>query len=124
MKRYDNVVVSPELVMRTLIEYSDQFWLEEELESAMIIACSPRQNSYLEKVGLPTVLSNCDLIYPALSGNEVGGVRQKTILSKQTTIMLGRFNQMACLVLFKDFDTSFRNDSDRYRTQRYLISRT
>lgn len=125
MKRYHNVVVSPELVMRTLIEYSDQFWLEEELESAIVMACSLRQNRYLEKVGLSAVLSNCDLVYPALSGSQAGGggVRQKTILSKKTAVMLGRFHQMACLVLFKDFDTSFRNDSERYRTLRSLFSR-
>ncbi|KAL0668500.1 hypothetical protein Bca4012_031204 [Brassica carinata] len=58
-------------------------------------------------VGLPAVVSQCDLIYPALSGNVDGeGVREKTILSKESAVMLGRFHQMACLVLFKDIDTS------------------
>ncbi|CAN7056642.1 unnamed protein product [Brassica rapa subsp. trilocularis] len=83
------------------------FWLWEELESAMIIACSLRQNRYLDVVGLPAVVSQCDLIYPSLSGNVDGeGVREKTIFSKEAAVMLGRFHQMACLVLFKDMDTN------------------
>ncbi|KAG2325483.1 hypothetical protein Bca4012_040010 [Brassica carinata] len=123
MKCYRNVVVTLELVMDTMIEYSDQFGLGEELESAMIIACSLRQNRYLEKVGLPAVLSNCDLIYPALTEPETGGgVREKPTLSKKAAVMLGRFHQMSCLVLFKDFDTSFRNDTDRDWTMSSLFS--
>lgn len=53
MKHYRNVFVSPELVMGVLIEYTQQFSLGEDLESAMIIACSLRQNRYLEVFGLP-----------------------------------------------------------------------
>ncbi|WZY87592.1 hypothetical protein YC2023_044327 [Brassica napus] len=109
--------------MGTLMVYSHQFWLWEELESAMIIACSLRQNRYLDVVGLPAVVSQCDLIYPSLSGNVDGeGVREKTIFSKEAAVMLGRFHQMACLVLFKDMDTSFWNDADRNRTMKSLLS--
>lgn len=122
VKHYHNVVVSPEHIMGTLIEYSNQFWLWEELESAMIIACSLRQNRYLDVVGLPAVVSQCDLIYPSLSWRvDEAGVREKTLLSKEAAVMLGRFHQMACLVLFKDIDTSYRNDEDRNRTMKSLL---
>ncbi|CAA7031226.1 unnamed protein product [Microthlaspi erraticum] len=121
VKHYRNVVVSHQQVMASLITYADQFWLEEELESAMIIACSLRQNRYLEVVGLPAVVSQCDLVYPALSGNDAGGVREKTFLAKEAAVMLGRFHQMACLVMFKDLDTSFRNVPERNRTMRSFL---
>lgn len=122
IKHYHNVVGSPERIMGTLMVYSHQFWLWEELESATIIACFLRQNRYLDVVGLPAVVGQCDLIYTSLSGNVDGeGVREKTILSKEAAVMLGRFHQMACLVLFKDMDTSFWNDADRNRTMKSLV---
>ncbi|CAN8255073.1 unnamed protein product [Cochlearia groenlandica] len=90
IKHYRNVVVTPELVMHALVEYSNQFWLAEELESAMIIACSLRQNRYLEVVRLPDVHSCCDLINPALCGSEAGGgrVTENIKLSKEAGVML------------------------------------
>lgn len=69
-----------------------------------------------------SVVSQCDLIYLALSGNDAGGVREKTLLSEEAAVMLGRFHQIACLVMFKDLDTSFRNVADRNRTMRSLLS--
>ena len=118
--------VSAELIIGTLIEYADQFCLGKDLETAMAIACSLRQNRYLEVVGLPAVLSTCDLIAPAL-GRMEAGVTEKTLLSHGAATMIGRFHQMACLVLIKDVLTSVRNTTRNtfflYDSLRDVLSR-
>lgn len=102
--------VSAELIMGTMIEYAEYFCLGNQIEAAMAIACSLRQNRYFKVVGLPSVLSGCDVIAPAL-GRLEAGVTEKTMLSIGAATMLGRFHQMSCLVLIKDVLTSVRNTS-------------
>ena len=122
----EDTYVSAELIIGTLIEYADQFCLGKDLETAMAIACSLRQNRYLEVVGLPAVLSTCDLIAPAL-GRMEAGVTEKTLLSHGAATMIGRFHQMACLVLVKDLMISVRNNTRNtyflYDSLRDVLSR-
>ena len=119
---FNNVMITAELVMGSLIDYCEQFCLGDELEAAMVIACSLRQNRYLETVSLPAVMDKCDLIYPAL-GQLEAGVTQKTVLSLEAATMIGRFHQMATLVLFKDVSTSIKNTSiSDFQLQRTMLS--
>ncbi|KAK7405502.1 hypothetical protein VNO78_06861 [Psophocarpus tetragonolobus] len=62
----NDVMLTPEIIWGILIKYADEFSLWPHLESALVIACSLRENRYMSKVYLPHVISYCDLMYPAL----------------------------------------------------------
>lgn len=57
--------ISAPFIWGSLINYSKMFGLGQDLQTALLIACSLRENRYLKKVGLP---SGVDLIYPFLDG--------------------------------------------------------
>ncbi|KAI6698982.1 hypothetical protein NL676_019101, partial [Syzygium grande] len=91
------VLVTPEIARSALIRYADQFNLENQLEQALAIACSLRENKYLVKVGLRAVSSNVDLVYPALvktgwcAGNNLGEYRYSKMLGKDTPDAVSSF---------------------------------
>lgn len=118
--------ISGELIWGTLLQYADQFRLAGELEAALVIACSLRENRYMAKVTLPKVVSTCDLVYPRLSRFK-DGVTDKTQISLDASKMLGRVHQMFSFLLFKDLDTSMSNISlgkgFHNRDMRHLDSR-
>lgn len=102
------VMITAETIWGALVQYADQFRLGGDLEAALAIACSLRQNKYFTTVTLPGVISTCDIIYPAMTRMK-DGVTMKTLISGDAAAMLGRVHQMVSLVLFKDLDTSMTN---------------
>ena len=121
-----NVYLTASVVMGFLIQYADDFNLGEDLEKAMVIACSLRENRYLKSVQLPKVMSVTDLIWPVIV-KPTNGIGSKTLMNAESAKVIGRYHQMLCLILFKDLDTCIRNTSVSNRnhnvTTRDLCSR-
>jgi hypothetical protein len=120
------VFLTPQLVWGTLVQYCERFRLGKDLESALAIACTLRENRYMTKVYLPAVLSTCDLVFPAMN-RVVRGVDEKSLINSEAAVMFGRVHQMLSFVLFKDLDTSVANTSfgelNHSRDLRSIISR-
>nr|GLL30374.1 putative viral coat protein [Ipomoea trifida] len=121
-----DVIIRAEIVWGVLLQYAHQFSLREDLEAALIIACSLRENKYMSKATLPKVVSLCDLVYPAMTKHQyVFG--ENTLIDSGGAIMVGRFHQLLNFVMFKDLDASLMNTSvmcfDQNREMRSILSR-
>lgn len=119
--------ITAELALAAVIEYAVACQLTDELQSAMVTACSLLENRYLTQVSLPKVVSKCDLILPAFSfyAEKDTSIHQLGAMTAEMSIMVGRLHQMSCLTVAKDTLTaaqmSSRADIDWMSTANSMV---
>jgi hypothetical protein len=93
--------LTPELVWVGLIQYAREMRCLDEIEPALICACSMHENRYFREISLPKVESTIDLIRPFF-GPVGSDADPKPMIDKETSIICGRIHQMSMMVMVKD----------------------
>lgn len=95
------ITLTPQLVMASLMKYAEESWCSDELESALVCACSLYENRYLLRASLPRVVSAVDLILPAmLKPVDVRSARPH--VTKEMVSTIGKVHQMSMFLTIKD----------------------
>lgn len=116
-KRSESVrtrLITADHMWSTMVTYCVSLGLGNIFEKAMVIACLLKENRYLECIGLPSVISKCDLIQPAI-GKVTNSDREKPMISTGTSTTVGRYLQLQIFCGMKDFISSCVNSSSKKR---------
>lgn len=102
--------LTPASVWTGIVCYAREMEVSDQLEEAMIIACSLYENRYLREVGLPKVESTVDLIRPMFNLTRTDD-SEKPIIDADAAIVVGRVHQMGCLLMAKDMIISAQHST-------------
>lgn len=99
-----DVRLTANLVYTSILTYAIDVGVTDDLQSALVIACSLQQNRYFSKVGLPLVVAYNDLMIPIMT---IGATAiNKPMVSKPMSRSLGRIHQMLCFTTARDIITA------------------
>lgn len=107
---YDTFLTA-ELVWTGLVCYSSEMGISDQLESALITACSLYDNRYMSKASLPRVDSVIDLIRPAFVERNIDE-SSRPMLNVAMTRVVGRVHQMSVFLMIKDVIMSSKMSTD------------
>nr|WPA89354.1 coat protein [Aspergillus ochraceopetaliformis chrysovirus 1] len=93
--------ITPESVYSSILRYAKDVGVMAELQSAMICACSLRENRYFNRMGLPKVMSLNDLLIPGLEVG-LGNGSAKPFITKNQGRSIGRVHQLLSFMVCKD----------------------
>lgn len=110
--------MTEQLVWIGMVNYAKEMGVADQLEEALIVACSLHDNRYLSKASLPRVESTIDLIRPVFSMPNTDD-NFKPVIDKDMSVIIGRTHQMSCLLLAKDLIVGAQASS----TQGYNFTR-
>jgi hypothetical protein len=102
--------LSAQLVWIGVVNYAREMGLGDEIEPALVTACSLYENRYLREVSLPRVESTIDLVRPAFSPITIDD-SLKPVIDSNMSIILGRCHQMSALLLSKDMIIAAQSSS-------------
>lgn len=105
-----NCTLTPRLIWTCILFYARSMDVTDQLEDALVTACSLYENRYLREVSLPKVESTLDLIRPVFSDNPADD-SERPIIDKDMARAIGRTHQMACLVMAKDIIIGAKNST-------------
>ncbi|UVD33181.1 coat protein [Ilyonectria pseudodestructans chrysovirus 1] len=105
-----NCSLTPRLIWTCILFYARSMDLTDQLEDALVTACSLYENRYLREVSLPKVESTIDLIRPVFAENPADDA-DRPLIDKDMARAIGRVHQMACLVMAKDIIIGAKNSS-------------
>nr|WKR37725.1 capsid protein [Leptosphaeria biglobosa chrysovirus 1] len=107
---YFTVTQTPQSMMASIIKYATESGNLDELESALIVACSMYENRYISRVDLPKVVSVIDLVLPAFTpASEMRAARPA--VTRELVQSIGRLHQMLMFVTIKDIIIAARTST-------------
>lgn len=105
-------VITAQLAYASLSVYAQSFRVTDQLEHALCIAASLRENRYLTTFGLPRVSSLVDAVYPCCNFRH-NEEFQRTQPTSAMLKVFGRAYQSNLLMILKDAVSSAYNSSER-----------
>jgi hypothetical protein len=100
-----SIMLSHNMVLASIFRYASDVGVSSQLQGALIAACSLKENRYFSKIGLPAVVDYCDLLMSQFVIHDLQE-NQKTFLSGNMAVAVGRIHQMLCFATAKDVITS------------------
>ncbi|QGR26539.1 capsid protein [Chrysothrix chrysovirus 1] len=94
------VTLNPGIIHASILTYAMDTSITDQLQSALLIACSLHQNRYFSKMRLPRVVSTYDLMVPAYIAQS--SQLNEPIISINLAKSLGRLHQMLAFVTARD----------------------
>jgi len=104
--------LNAETVWTGILDYAKEMGVADQIEVALVTACSLYDNRYLRVCSLPKVESTLDLIRPAFVESRIDD-SYKPMIDRDMGVVLGRCHQMAMLLMAKDIIVAAQASSAR-----------
>nr|WKU83719.1 capsid protein [Aspergillus terreus chrysovirus 1] len=93
--------LNPGAIYSSILRYANDVGVMDDIQGAMTCAASLFENRYFAKIGLPKVLSFCDLLIPGLEKPAGAGAPKPFVTAAQGRV-IGRVHQMLGFMVAKD----------------------
>jgi hypothetical protein len=102
--------ITADLVWTGMINYAREMQVMDQVEQALICACTLHDNRYFREVSLPKVESTLDLVRPVFV-NVSTDDNLRPMVDSHMAKVVGRVHQMAAMLLIKDMIIAARTST-------------